>query len=90
MNQICIRIPSLGIKRTVDLEIRIDGRIRYMSYRVESIEWAEQHDPALRVERLKQFLRDYDRNWELVNIGTPAGTVLPVTFRQRAAAALPT
>lgn len=89
MNQICIHIPSLDVERTVDLEIRIDGRIRYMSYRVESIEWLEHQDPESRIERLKKFLREHDRKWELVHIGTPAGNVLPITFRQRAVSALP-
>jgi len=84
MNQICIHIPSLGVKRTIELEIKIDGKTRYMNYRVESLDWTEDGpNHEARIERLRRFVRDYDTNWELVHIGMPDGALIPVTFRQR-------
>lgn len=84
MNQICIHIPSLGVKRTVELEIKIDGKTRYMNYRVESLDWSEDGPShEARIERLRRFVREYDQEWELVHIGMPDGPLIPVTFRQR-------
>jgi hypothetical protein len=84
MNQICIHIPSLEDKHTIELEIKIDGKTRYMNYRVESVNWAEDGPShEARIERLRRFVREYDEEWELVHIGMPDGSLIPVTFRQR-------
>lgn len=85
MNQICIHIPTLEPQHTVDLEVTVDGRTRYMNYRVESLDWTEQGTThEARIEALRRFVREYDARWELVHIGQPAGALLPVTFRRRA------
>ena len=84
MNQICIHIPSLDVKHTIEMEIKIDGKIRYMNYRVESLDWTE-YGPSheARIARLRRFVREYDDAWELVHIGMPDGPLIPITFRQR-------
>lgn len=84
MNQICIHIPTLEVERTIELEVKIDGRSRYMNYRVESLDWTEDGSShQLKIERLRRFVREYDKSWELVHIGQPDGPLIPVTFRQR-------
>lgn len=84
MNQICLHIPSLAVEHTIELEIKIDGKIRYMNYRIESLDWTEDGPShGARIERLRRFVREYDGGWELVHIGAPDGSVVPITFRQR-------
>lgn len=84
MNQICVRIPDLAKARTVELEITVGGRTHFMNYRVESLDWSGVSESA-RIEKLREFIRGYDQHWELVSIGRPSGTLVPITFRQRTA-----
>jgi hypothetical protein len=83
MNQICVHIPPLQTDHTIELEVTVDGKKRMMNYRVESFDWPVGIDPEDRIARLQAFIHAYDRHWELVQIGTPAGNLLPVMFRQR-------
>lgn len=82
MNQICVRIPDLHEARTVELEVTVGDRKHFMNYRVESLDWAGVSESA-RIDTLRDFIRSYDEHWELVSIGRPSGSLVPVTFRQR-------
>jgi trehalose-6-phosphate synthase len=86
MNEICIHLPPLPANHTIELEIKADGKKRLMNYRVERFDWtAGGTDPAGRIERLRQMIRDYDPQWELVQIGVPSSDdLIPVMFRQHA------
>lgn len=83
MSEICIRVPLLQPRRTLDLEVTVDGEKRLVQYRVETFDLDGGGDPDRRIERLRAFIRTYDEGWQLFQIGAPAGTLLPVTFRQR-------
>lgn len=82
MNQICVRIPDLHKARTVDLAVTIEGRTHFMNYRVESLDWSGVSETS-RIDTLRDFIRGYDAHWELVSIGRPSGSLVPITFRQR-------
>jgi hypothetical protein len=82
MAQICIQIPPLEIARTIGLEVTINGKKRLMQYRVESFEWGAG-DAGARIDRLRALIQEYDPAWELVQIGNPTETLIPVMFRQR-------
>lgn len=82
MNQICVRIPDLHEARTVELEVTVGGRKHFMNYRVESLDLTGVSESA-RISTLREFIRSYDEHWELVSIGRPSGSLVPVTFRQR-------
>ena len=86
MATICVPIPPLEQTRNVELEVTIDGRRRVINYRVESFDWtAGGTDVSGRVERLRTMIYGYDRNWELVQIGSPTARYIPVMFRRRVA-----
>lgn len=86
MNQICIRIPPLPPDAPIELDVTIGGKTHLMHYRVEGVDCADASETE-RIERLRSFIDGYDRRWELVQIGTPRGTLVPVMFRQRQVAA---
>lgn len=83
MNQICINLPPPEVDHTIDLEVTIDGLKRLTQYRVESFDWMAGGPAHQRIDRLKGFIEGYERGWELVQIGTPSGTLVPIMFRQR-------
>ena len=46
---------------------------------------ATELDPEYRIDILRTYIRDYDKGWELVNIGPASGGLIPMTFRERVA-----
>jgi len=82
MSQICINVPTFQSNHTIGLEVTLDGKKHVMHYRVESVEWPEDLGPEARIEVLRTYIRNYEKGWQLVNIGPANGNLIPVTFRQ--------
>ncbi|MCB0718493.1 MAG: hypothetical protein KDD65_08595 [Bacteroidetes bacterium] len=82
MNQICVPIPHPGSNHFVTLEVTVDGEKRVINYRVESFPWSDSDNLSKRIDTLREFLKDYDSSWELMQIGPPDGGSINVTFRQ--------
>ena len=85
MSQICINVPTFQTQHTIGVEVTLDGKKHVMNYRVESVDWPEELDPEYRIDILRTYIRDYDKGWELVNIGPANGGLIPMTFRERVA-----
>lgn len=83
MSQICINVPTFRANHTIGLEVTLDGKKHVMNYRVESVQWPEHLNSEERIEVLRTYIRDYDKNWELVNIGPADSGLIAVTFRER-------
>ncbi len=83
MSQICINVPTFAAQHTIGVEVTLDGQKHVMTYRVESVEWPEYLAAEDRIDILRTYIRDYDKDWELVNIGPAGGGVIPMTFKQR-------
>lgn len=82
MSKICIHIPDSEFEHTIGLEVTIDDRRRLANYRVESFQWPEHLSSVERVDRLREFVYNYDSSWRLVQIGPSVGDKVPVTFVQ--------
>ena len=85
MSQICINVPTFQAQHTIGVEVTLDGQKHVMNYRVESVDWPEGLEPEHRIDILRTYIRDYDKGWELVNIGPANGGLIPMTFRERVA-----
>jgi hypothetical protein len=84
MKEICIHLPTLGSDETIELEVKLNGRTRIMNYRVETFDWtADTTHVGGKISKLRHFIRNYDDNWELVQIGSPSDERISVMFRQR-------
>lgn len=83
MREIVILIPEVDARQNVEIDVRINGKKRTLKYRVEIVEW-EGDDPSTdRVSVLKRKIDNYDRNWQLMEIGAPYDHQIPLVFRQR-------
>ena len=73
MNDICVPLPRLESAKTADVQIKIaNGELRSFNYRVESFEWMPEPEFwQARIEKLKNHIQNYDRNWELIQIYNP-------------------
>jgi hypothetical protein len=82
MREIVILIPEIDIEQNVEIDVRINGRKKTLKYRVELINW-EGNDKQDRVTVLKHKIMDYDKDWELVEIGAPSDHEIPLMFRKK-------
>ena len=84
MREIVILIPDLEPEQNVEIEVSINGRKKTMQYRVELIDWEGAGvPPAEKIQVLKHRIAEYDKSWELVEIGAPNEDNIPLTFRRR-------
>jgi hypothetical protein len=84
MREIIILIPDLEPEQNVEIEVSINGRKKTMQYRVELINWEGAGvPPADKITVLRHKIANYDKGWELVEIGAPTDENIPLTFRRR-------
>lgn len=78
-----ILIPEVDARQNVEIDVRINGKKHTLKYRVEIVEW-EGNDPSTdRVSVLKRTIENYDRNWQLMEIGAPFDHQIPLIFRKK-------
>jgi hypothetical protein len=89
-----IPIPGISDHDMVEITLRIKKDNRQSLYRIESFQW-ENGDESLqgdeisrtlaRISRLKQAIRDYDAEWEVVQIYTPPrdSNYIQVLYRKK-------
>lgn len=82
MSKICIHIPDTEMANTIGLEVTVGDERRLANYRVEAFEWPEEMNSMERVDRLRDFVYNYDPAWQLVQIGPAVNDRVPITFKQ--------
>jgi hypothetical protein len=84
MREVVLSIPTLDAEQNLEIDVRINGRKRTITYRVEIVNW-EGSDPTSeeRVTVLKHAIKDYDHDWELIQIGAPTKENIPLMFRKK-------
>jgi hypothetical protein len=85
MREVVLQIPTLEAEQNIDIDVKINGKKRTLHYRVEIIVWDDYNgQTADKVEVIKKVIRDYDRDWQLIEIGMPTDKNIPIMFRKRA------
>jgi hypothetical protein len=84
MREVVIQIPTFESEQNIEIDVSINGKKRKMKYRVELIEWeAFSHETDDKVQILKKVIKEHDKDWQLMQIGTPGKDIIPVMFRKR-------
>ncbi|MEL6561201.1 MAG: hypothetical protein AAFQ94_23620 [Bacteroidota bacterium] len=84
MSYIGIEIPSLDEKQDVEVEVRINGEKQHYNYRVEIFYWDDCPEfETDRVECIRNWVNNYDPEWDLANIGVPNDQYISITFRRK-------
>lgn len=86
MREVVILIPDVDIEQNVEIDVRINGRTKTLQYRVELLNW-EGNDvpPKDKVQVLRHKIAEYDKDWELVEVGAPTDENIPLMFKKREA-----
>ena len=87
MREVVLSIPTLDAQQNLEIDVRINGKKKTLKYRVEIIHW-EGTAPSSeeKVTVLKHAIREYDTNWELIQIGAPDNDKIPLMFRKKSIA----
>lgn len=84
MREVVLQIPNIEAKQNIEIDVKINGKKRTLKYRVEIVELeGSETDAEERVDVLRRVIREYDKNWELINIGAPSETNIPIMFRKK-------
>lgn len=84
MNAVSIHLPTLPVENYVEVDVTVNGKKRHYKYRVEIFEWEKWCPPGeTRAVGIRKMLESYDPRWQLVEIGSPTETAVPLMFRKR-------
>jgi len=84
MKEVVILIPDVDVEQNIEIEVRINGRKKTLQYRVELLTWEGNDDtPTNPVPILKKKIKEYDKDWELMEIGAPGKDKIPLMFRKK-------
>jgi len=87
MREVVLQIPTLESEQNIDIDVKINGKKRTMHYRVEIIAWDDYDGKTVeKVDVIKRVIREYDKDWHLIEIGMPTDTHIPIMFRKKKAA----
>ena len=85
MKEVVILIPDVDVEQNIEIEVRINGRKKTLQYRVELLTWEGNDDPPTDpVPILKKKIDEYDKDWELMEIGAPGKDSIPLMFSIKA------
>ena len=84
MPSISIQLPAIEADQQIEVEVKINGQKKMYHYRVEIFAWEHCTDPAEeRAKCLQRMISDYDREWQLLQIGTPSEKSIPIMFKHK-------
>lgn len=85
MREVVLSIPTLEAEQNLEIEVRINGKKRTLKYRVELIHFEGPEEPSSekKVMVLKHVIQEYDKDWELIQIGAPTKDNIPLMFRKK-------
>jgi hypothetical protein len=90
MREVVLQIPTLESEQNIDIEVKINGKKRTMRYRVEIVEWETFHDMKEdRVSVIRHVIKEHEKNWQLIQIGVPTDTHIPIMFREKEGGYIP-
>ena len=84
---VCFPIPMPDEGETLEVAVTLDGTTHLTEYRIETVRWPPEASSDARFQHLQAFIREYDTGWDLMQVGSPSGDVVPLTFRKQSSGA---
>ena len=84
MREVVLSIPDVDREQNIEIEVKINGRKKIMNYRVEILAWEKVNpEPESKIDTLRHFIKDRDKDWSLVQIGVPDNGTIPIMFKRK-------
>jgi hypothetical protein len=84
MPDVTIALPSWESAATVEIEVSVQGRNTKETYRVITVPCQRDAENPC-VSELRRAVLTVEPGWQLVSIGTPGESGIPLLFRNREA-----
>ncbi len=83
MNTISIALPPIEAEKAVEVAVTVNGHQKMFRYRVEVFPWSDWwFPPEPRADSLRRIIASYDKDWQLMQIGTPDDRGIPLMFKR--------
>jgi hypothetical protein len=83
MTPISIQLPPIEAEGYVDVDVTVNGKRKEFKFRVAVFEWSDWQKPSEpRAEAVRRMVASYDKNWQLLQIGSPTDKTIPLMFRR--------
>ncbi len=83
MNTISIALPPIEAEKAVEVSVTVNGHTQMFRYRVEVFKWRDWwNPPEPRAESIKRMIKAYGASWQLLEIGAPDETGIPIMFKR--------
>ncbi len=82
MPNVNIQLPLIEADHSVEVCVTINGQKKQYNYRIEIFPWSACRDRENKADCLRQVLDQYDRQWQLVQIGEASDKDVTLMFRQ--------
>lgn len=88
MKEVSIPLPDFLEKQIAEIEVKINGKKRQFSFRVESFKWepdGETWQIEKKIKKLREEIENYNKEWELIQIFRPNenSKFVQVLFKQK-------
>ncbi len=95
MKDLCVPVSGFREEDVAEVQLTVGERKIMYNFRVESFPWDIEDELSVftddvsrslaRIERLKNAIRNYDKDWELLQIFTPAENAkhIQVLYRKK-------
>ncbi|MCK4346306.1 MAG: hypothetical protein KAX05_13565 [Bacteroidales bacterium] len=95
MNELCVPIPHFGEEQSAEILLKVGEKQMSYNFRVVSFPWDVKDEfsndddeitrSLARITRLKSSIKNYNRDWELIQIFTPLEDAknIQVLYRKR-------
>jgi len=83
MPSISIQLPNIEADHKIEIEVKINGNVQKLHYRVEILEWNDEVVDNNRAVFLKEKISKVEDEWQLVQIGQATKEMIPVMFKHR-------
>jgi hypothetical protein len=80
MRDICLPLREVENDQPVEVIVNVAGESRKYNFKVETFDWSitdaeladHPYDPyTLRIQKLREAIEKYDKNWEVIQIFDP-------------------
>ena len=82
MASINIQLPAMDADHAIEIEVRINGEKKKYHYKIEIFKWEDCSQPNNHANCLKEMINQYDDQWQVIQIGGPTESKIPVMFKQ--------
>jgi len=83
MDNISIQLPAIRAHQYADVSVTVNGEKKHFQFRVEIFKWNEwRRQSEDRASTLRRIIQNYDKQWQLVEIGGTSEEYIPITFRK--------